>query len=177
MKEQERQLLDHWLWEPPMLLVFVLVGIMVPVLVSMLMMYTSGWIGLHALWFVILAPLIAIGYGVAGKKVSKLKRLLAPEDGLAIPGLMVRGRIEAAGLIVLGTEQLLLQPIVGKPSTITRQAILSFKESRVFNGSVMWGKTGFFFTTSDSIRLGCAIPNSYVSQFRQWLNEKQPSDT
>jgi len=144
MKQNSRRtLLDHWLWEPPMLKMFVTVGIALPVL----------------------------GYGFVGGKIARIRDAIPPEEGDVIPGLIVRGVIESAGIVVLGEESLILHPLVGKPSATKLSEILSVREVSFFNGSVLWRKTGFWFTIPDRSRLACAIPNSYAERFRAWLSE------
>lgn len=172
MKQNSRRtLLDHWLWEPPMLKMFVTVGIALPVLTCIVLLLSIGQQGLQALWFLGFAPLFGLGYGFVGKKIARIRDAIPPEEGVVIPGLIVRGVIESAGIVVLGEESLILHPLVGKPSATKLSEILSVREVSFFNGSVLWRKTGFWFTIPDRSRLACAIPNSYAERFRAWLSE------
>ena len=162
-QKSRRALFDHWLWEPPMLKMFVTVAIV--------LLLTVGHIGFQALWFLGLAPLFGLGYGFVGKKIARILDAIPSEEGVVIPGLIVRGIIEAAGIVVLGEESLFFHPLVGKHSATKLSEILSVREVSFYNGSFLWGKTGFWFTIPDHSRLACAIPNSYTEQFRAWLSE------
>ena len=166
-----RTLLDHWLWEPPMLKVFVTVAIVLPVLTCVVLLLTIGHKGFLVLWFLGFAPLFGFGYGFVGKKIARIRGAIPSEEGVVIPGMIVRGIIESAGIVVLGEGSLFLHPLVGKSSAIKLSEILSVREVSFFNGSVLWGKTGFWFTIPDRSRLACAIPNSYTEQFRAWLSK------
>ena len=172
----ERNLLDHWLWEAPMLKVFVITAITIPTLSCIILLLTIGYQGFYALVFIGFAPIFGLGYGFVGKKITRLSNAVSPEQGLVIPSMIVRGKIEAAGIIIQKQDSLFFQPIVGKPSTTKLIDISSIREVSCFNGSVLWGKTGFWFVIPDHPRLGCAIPNSYVGEFRMWLAEGVEND-
>ena len=162
---------DHWLWEPPMLKMFVTVAIVLPVLTCVVLLLTIGHIGFHALWFLGFAPLFGLGYGFVGKKIARIRDAIPAEEGVVIPGMIVRGIIESAGIVVMGEGQLFLHPLAGKPSSTKLSEISSVREVSFFNGSVLWEKTGFWFTIPDRSRLACAIPKSFADQFRAWLSE------
>ena len=170
-QKSRRTLFDHWLWEPPMLKMFVTVLIVFPVLTCVVLLLTIGHKGFLALWFLGLAPLFGLGYGFVGKKIARIRDAIPPEEGVVIPGLIVRGVIESAGIVVLGEDSLFLHPLVGKHSATKLSEILSVREVSFFNGSVLWGKTGFWFKIPDRSRLACAIHKSYAEQFRAWLSE------
>ncbi len=170
-QSSSRILLDHWLWEPPMLKMFVTVAIVLSVLTCVIVLLTIGQLGFHALWFLGFAPLFGFGYGFVGKKIARIRDAIPAEEGVVIPGMMVKGIIESAGIVVMGEGSLFFHPLAGKHSATKLSDILSVREVSCFNGSVLWGKTGFWFSIPDNSRLGCAIPNSYAEQFRTWLSE------
>jgi len=167
----KRTLLDHWLWEPPMLKAFVIVATIIPLFVCCVLLLTMGAKGFLVLVFLCFAPVFGLGYGFVGKKITRIRDAIPPEAGTAIPAKLVRGNVEAAGIVTMGEESLLFHPMVGKPSSICLSEISSLREVSCFNGSVLWGKRGFWFTIPDHSRLGCAIPNSYAERFRAWLSE------
>ncbi len=166
-----RTLLDHWLWEPPMLRAFVIVAIALPVFACGVLLVAIGPNGFHALWFMGFAPAFGFGYGFVGKKIARIRDGIPPEEGVVIPGLMVRGMIEAAGIVVMGKDSLIFRPVAGERSETKLSEISFIREVSCFNGSVLWGKTGFWFRIPDHSRLACAIPKSYAERFRAWLSE------
>ena len=170
MNINKRSLVDHWLWEPPMLKAFVLTAMGIPVVISCVLLFLIGTKGLIALAFVCFGPIFAIIYGLVGKRMSQLSDGISTIEGKAIPGLIVRGAIESAGIIVLGQNSLILQPAIGKRSEISRSQLASVREVTWFNGQLLIGKTGFWFSIPGTWRLACAVPNSYADDFRLWLS-------
>ncbi|MDD5135281.1 MAG: hypothetical protein PHP01_07715 [Phycisphaerae bacterium] len=177
MKANKRSFFDYWLWEPPMLKAFVLTAMGIPVVISCVLFFFIGFKGLIALTFACLGPIFAIVYGPVGKRVSRLSDEISPTDGKAIPGLIIRGIIESPGVVVLGQGSLILQPVIGKCSEVSRSQLTSVREVIWFNGQLLIGKTGFWFSIPGSWRVACAVPNSYANDFRSWLsmNEKEGS--
>ena len=52
---------------------------------------------------------------------------------------------------------------------MNRDQLQSVRELTWFNGSLLIGKKGFWFSVPGHSRLACAVPNSYVDEFRAWL--------
>ncbi len=170
MKTNKRPLVDHWLWEPPMLKAFALTAIGIPVVIFCVLFFFIGPKGLIALAFAFVGLIIAIVYGLVGKRLSRLSGEISPTEGKAIPGLIVRGVMESAGVIVLGQSSLILQPVIGKRSEISRSLLTFVREVTWFNGQLLFGKTGFWFSIHGSWRLACAVPDSCADDFRSWLS-------
>ena len=169
MKANKRSLVDHWLWEPPMLKAFVLTAMGIPVVISCVLLF-FGPKGLIALTFACFGPIFAIVYGLVGKRISQLSDKISPTDGKVVPGLIVRGVMESPGVIVLGQSSLIFQPVIGKRSEVSRSLLTSVREVTWFNGQLLIGKTGFWFSIPGSGRVACAVPNSYADDFRSWLS-------
>jgi len=104
---------------------------------SIVLLLSIGQQGLQALWFLGFAPLFGLGYGFVGKKIARIRDAIPPDEGVVIPGLIVRGVIESAGIVVLGEESLILHPLVGKPSATKLSEILSVREVSFFNGRIL----------------------------------------
>ena len=169
MNINKRPLIDHWLWEPPMLKAFVLTAMGIPVVISCILFFRIGTKGLIPLAFAGFGPFFTIIYGPVGKRISRLSDEISTTEGKVIPGLIVRGIMQSAGIIVLGQNSLIFQPIVGKRSEISRSRLASVREVTWFNGQLLIGKTGFWFSSPETGRLACAVPNSYADDFRLWL--------
>lgn len=152
-----------------MLMTFVAVATTIPVLMTCLLLYFIGFKALFILIFALIGPFIAVIYGFVGRKIARLRRSIPAEEGTQIPGLLVSGKIEAAGIVILGSESLIFQPVVGARSQINRGEISSFREVSWFNGSLLIGKTGFWFNVPGRKRFACAVPNSFADEFRAWL--------
>ena len=177
MKTNKRPLVDHWLWEPPMLKTFVLTAIGIPVVISCVLFFLIGTKGLIALTFACIGPIFAIVYGPVGKRISRLSDEISTTEGKVIPGLIVRGIVESAGVIVLGQNSLILQPVIGKRSEVSRSQLTSVREVTWFNGQLLIGKTGFWFSVPGSWRFACAVPNSYADDFRSWLSMSERNES
>ena len=177
MNINKRPLVDHWLWEPPMLKAFVLTAMGIPVVISCVLFFLIGTKGLITLTFACFGPIFAIVYGLVGKRMSQLSDGISTAEGKAIPGLIVRGIMESAGIIVLGQNFLILQPVIGKRSEVSRSRLASVREVTLFNGQLLIGKTGFYFSIPGTWRLACAVPNSYADDFRLWLSMSGRSES
>jgi len=176
MNINKRPLIDHWLWEPPMLKTFVLTAIGIPVVISCILFFLIGTKGLIALTFACFGPIFAIIYGRVGKRISQLSDEVSTTEGKIIPGLIVRGIMESAGVIVLGQNSLIIQPVIGKRSEVSRSQLASVREVTWFNGQLLIGKTGFWFSIPGTWRFACAVPNSYADDFRLWLSTSGTSE-
>jgi hypothetical protein len=172
-----RPLRDHWLWEPPMLRAFVTVATILPLLACGMMLPSIGPKAFYILIFLSFAPGFGLTYGFVGKRIACMRDAIPPEEGVVIPGRIVKGVVEAAGIVVMGKESLIFYPVVGERSETSLSEISSVRESSYFNGSALIGKTGFWFTVPDKSRLACAIPNSYTEQFRAWLSDGMKDDS
>ena len=153
-----------------MLKAFVVVAVAIPTLVCCVLLPFIGSKALLSLIFVGVGPVFGVIYGLVGKKVARLCDSIPPHLGTAMPGLIVQGAIQSPGMVIQGTESLILQPIVGKRSETKLSEIASVREVTCFNGSLLVGKTGFRLTVPDRRRLACAVPNSYVRDFKAWLS-------
>lgn len=170
MNANKRSFVDHWLWESPMLKAFVLTAMGIPVVISCVLFFFIGTKGLIALTFACFGPIFAIVYGQVGKRMSRLSDEISPTEGKVIPGLIVCGVMESAGVIVLGQSSLILQPIIGERLEVRRSQLTSVREVTWFNGQLLMGKTGFWFPNPGWGRVACAVPNSYANDFRSWLS-------
>ncbi len=177
MNINKRPLVDHWLWEPPMLKAFVLTAIGIPVVISCILFFLIGTKGLIALTFASFSPIFAIVYWLVGKRMSQLSDEISTTEGKIIPGLIVRGIKESAGVIVLGQNSLILHPAIGKRSEVSRSLLASVREVTWFNGQLLIGKTGFWFSIPGTWRFACAVPNSYADDFRLWLSMSGRSES
>ncbi len=169
--KSSRSLFDHWAWEPPMIKAFLYFFIFVP---SLLCLIFLPFIGAHAffiLLIVCIGPFHSITYGFVGKKINDLRASVPADASAVIPARIVKGKIEAAGLVVLMKESIIFLPVMGDRLEIRRSDISSVREVKWFNGSMMVGKTGFWFTVPDGKRRACAVPNSFSNIFRTWLSQ------
>ncbi len=172
-QNRERNLMDHWLWEPPMLKTFTAFMTAIPALICCIFLIFIGPRAFIILSFACIGPLIALGYWVCGKKINTLQNSLPQDEGTIIPGLIVIGKIEAAGILLLCEETLALHPVMGNNLEIKAGEITAVREVTWFNGSKLFGKTGFWLTVPGHKRLACAVPNSYADDFRKLINTEK----
>jgi len=170
MNMNKRTLLDHWLWEGPMRKTFVLAASGIPVLLAIVLYLLYGPKTLFVLCFAAFGPLFALIYGVIGKRISKLTKEIPPDQGEIITALILQGLFQAPGVIVLSPNTLILQPVFGKRTEVSRDRLSSWREVVMFNGELLIGKTGFWFSQRGQERLACAVPNSFADDFRFWLS-------
>ncbi len=160
-----------------MLKAFVVIGTVIPALVCCALLPFVGSKAFFSLIFVGLGPMFRLTYGLVGKKMANLRDSIPPDLGTAMPGLIVQGAIESPGMVIQGAGSLILHPMVGERSETKLSEIQSVREVTWFNGSLLVGKTGFWLTVPDRRRLACAVPDSYVNDFRVWLSTGMREDT
>ena len=153
-----------WMWEDRKLRgMIVIVVILVPPLV--LLSYSSAGI------YIGLIPIVSgfgfyVVYKTVGNKVKKLYDSVDIYNVEASDALLVNGVIESPGIAVLRKSEMELIPIVGKPVTFSFADVTEVKEGKTFNGSVMWGKKGFWLTIPGRARLGFAVSNTVADHWR-----------
>ena len=96
---------------------------------------------------------------------------MSADEGEAIPSLIVDGFLQSPGITVLRPDSMLFRPIAGKPVEVRWEEIKSFREVRWFNGTRLFGKTGFWIDVPGRSRLGVALPASSAKVLRQHLHE------
>ncbi len=169
-QDTKRRLLDHWIWEPQACKPFVAISVGIPAIVSLVLIPFLGPMAYIGFLFAIIGPCVAFGYSFVGKKIARILKTIPSEAGTAMQGLIVRGIIEAPGVIVLGQETLAFHPIMGESSEIMKNEIKDVMEVTFFNGNPLIQKTGFWFTVPGHKRLACAVPNSCADELRRWLD-------
>ena len=169
--DNSRPLLDSWVWEHPMLKAFVSVCILVPVFACAVLFAFIGSKALFVLLFACFGPFFGFVYGLVDKLLSLLADTFPPIEGTFMHGLIIRNLIESAGILVLGRDALILQPVAGKRFEIGKNELTLVREIRWFNGQFLIGKTGFWFQVPGLSRFACAIPNYRVVDFRLWLSQ------
>ena len=168
--ENKGSILDRWLWESQALGVFVGLMVLASVVLIGILYPILGSKAFFALVFAGVGLVCGIVYGIAGRKVEKLRASIPAEEGEGIQSLIVNGIIQAPGITIIKDDEIVLRPIVGERLTIRRGEIASFREVRFFNGQLLVFKTGFRLTVPGRSRLGVAVGNSYAELLRSRLS-------
>ena len=159
------RLSEEWAWNLDLRfwLLFVPVGVVLSL--PLLLLTPPGESPLYvlagsaALGFSICLPL-GLVYGVVGRKVQALKRSIAPEGGEMTESLMVLGRIQSPGVVVMKDDGIVLVPLVGRRQAVSFADIQSVREVSWLNGKKLFRKRGFYLKTSDPRIIGFAVPPS-----------------
>ena len=103
-----------WLWNSGPLRSVVIFPTVVTVVVVVACYPVMGHTALYLLFAGHVGPLIALIYGVVGRKVRSLRDSLSSEEGLAEESLIVIGNLQSPGIVILTDLTLRLVPIVGE---------------------------------------------------------------
>ncbi len=111
-------------------------------------------------------------YRFCGGKVTKLRRSFDSSEGEIEEGLIVDGCLQSAGIIVLKESEIEIQQVIGNRITVSIAEIESVRECKFFNGSLLFGKTGFWLTIPGRGRLGFAVANSVARRWSDKIKSK-----
>lgn len=138
-------------------------------LVAVLIAYPFlGSESLYLLLAGITGPIFGLTYGIAGKKVQVLKESFSNEDGEMQESLIVIGKIQSPGIVILKESKLRLIPIVGKEVALDTQTIKFVRMVSYFNGkSLIWKQ---WLVLSTQPVLGFALPEPVANQWFTRLN-------
>jgi len=164
------KIIEKWLWEGEAQRAFASAVMIISLILTCILYFPLGfgalWIipglGLFVLFFVLV-------YGNVGKKVAALNRSLTTQNGKMADGLIVKGVIQSPGIVILREEEIDLVPIVGERSVVPLESISAVREVKWFNGSWLWGKTGFWLDVSGQSRIGFAVANTIATEWRRRL--------
>lgn len=148
---------EKWPWNAEFLRVFLIVPSLIGIAAAAAF-YASA--GVHALWFlsgILVGVIILLIYGTVGKRVIRLKDEYIDDPGEVVEGLLVIGRIESPGIVILRDNELVLIPIVGDGCTILLNELEVLKEGRMLPGKYVWGKRAFILKTHLQKRLAFAV--------------------
>jgi hypothetical protein len=160
---------DKWIWEPEVLRSLVILGVVVPLAVSIVL---YPFVGEWALWGLLAAGIslvFRVIYGFVGKKVAALAESMPSGYGEPVHALIVNGIIQAPGLATISDDRIVLAPIVGDRIVIELSKIQSVQQTQFFNGKAVPGKTGFWFSVPGHKRLGAAVSNLSADAWRGHL--------
>lgn len=153
---------DKWGWDTE----YVLLWFFIPAIIAVVLVVgdfktNTGTTG--SPWWLLIGfagvP-AAVIYRVVGGKVRALKTRCASESGEVAESLMVIGKIQSPGVVILDGEELRMIPIVGKPRTFSLSEIEMMKVGGWLPGKKLIGKTVFNFTVPGHKRLGFAVTRS-----------------
>jgi hypothetical protein len=157
-----------WLWEDRKLTVLLVITVVV---VPVTYLLTSSVTGPYfALGAAAMGAGFYVVYKIVGNKVKKLYDDVDFDTDEVSDALMVNGMIQSPGIAVLRESEMDLIPIVGDAVAVKFDDVTEIKEVKAFNGSVLWGKKGFWFTIPGRARLGFAVSDSVADQWRSRLN-------
>lgn len=156
---------DKWMWNRKMLEIwtsssvvfaFVLFGVSVP---------SRGYDALYFLLIALVGPVLWLTFGVAGKRVQRLKDEMAGSGGEMAESLIVSGNIQAPGVVVLKEDEIVLVPIAGKRHTVPLASILSVRRTRNMYGKGFVWKRVFILGVPGFPRLAFAVSEPVA---RRW---------
>jgi len=174
-----KRLREKWPWNPEFLKAMLIVPSAMGIATTIVLYPFAKH---HALWFlttIICGGLLYQTYASVGKRVSALLIPLNNEPGELAEGLIVIGKIEAPGVIVLKENELILIPIVGKRKVIPFSEINNVTASHWLPGKFVWGKTALHlsfsqFSTNKATRTAFAVTESIRPRWRRTLLSKNP---
>ena len=152
-----KRIREKWLWDAELLRILLIVPSLLGIVTAVAV---YAWAGVHSLWF-LSAILAGVGfrltYGVVGKRITRLKVKYNEDPGEVVEGLLVIGRIQAPGLVILRSHELVLIPIVGEGCTIPLDELEVLKEGRMLPGKYVWGKRAFILKSRLQKRIAFAV--------------------
>ena len=154
------RLSEKWPWDPEFLRLAMIVPAVAGVSLALALFPAYG---IQSLWFLLAIPtglLIRATFGAAGERVDALRDAAAGRAGESAEGLLVIGRTECPGVVILCESELLLLPIVGHELSIPLSTVTRVREGRWLPGNFVWGKRAFHLETLGSDRVAFAVPES-----------------
>ncbi len=170
--QPQDKLSEQWPWNRE----FLRLALIIPAVAGFLaaaVLYP--FFGVYSLYFLLAIPsglLFRVMYGVVGARVEALRRAAATRGGEVAEGLLVVGRIECPGLVVMGESELVLMPIVGNEVTVPLDTITVVREGRWLPGKFVWGKRAFNLGTTTSTRLAFAVSKSIAKKWSPRLGAR-----
>jgi len=129
----------------------------------------SGQLPPFPLWWVLFPVAMSVFFmlvcGIAGPFVKNLEKKMPEGALLRSHCTIVHGIIESAGIVQITSDQLIIQPLVGRQISIPLGEITDITEHRSYNGRPYLGNTIFFKlkvpdTISDKWRLGFGVDDA-----------------
>ena len=161
---------EKWLWNAEYLRILLIVPSLIGI-VAATVVYAS--VGVHSLWFlssIAVGVLLCLIYGVVGKRITRLKVEYMEDPGEVAEGLLVIGRMQSPGLVILRSNELVLVPIVGDGCTIPLDELEVLKEGRMLPGKYVWGKRAFILKSPSQKRLAFAVGETIGDRWSRILN-------
>jgi hypothetical protein len=164
---------EQWPWNKTFLRLILFVPGLLG-LVAAGVFYPSA--GISSFWFLSAAPAWAVFYLIfdsVGRRVEDLKDQFRRESGEMMEGLLVVGRRQSPGIIILHSSGLELIPIVGDRCTVRFDQILSVHEGRWLPGKFVWGKRAFILGTTQPRRIAFAVAESVGMRWSDRLQARR----
>ena len=171
-------IIEKWLWEREAMKTFASTAMIISLILACMLYFPLGfgalWIipglGLFVLFFILV-------YGTIGKKIAALSQSLTKHSGKIAQGLIVNGVIQSPGIVIMREKEIDLVPIAGERLVVPLDSVAAVREVKWFNGSRLWGKTGFWLDVPDQSRLGFAIGATIATQWSKRLRNSWSETT
>ena len=166
------KLSEKWPWNPE----FLRIALFLPSLMGIaaaVALYPYG--GVHALWFltaILAGAVFYLIYRAVGRRVESLKNQFKDGRDEWAEGLLVVGKMECPGLVVMRSSELEFVPIIGKRYVLPFSDIVMFKEGRWLPGKFVWGKRAFNFGVPSRKRLAFAVAESIGAHWSVLLRNR-----
>jgi hypothetical protein len=160
-------------WKPKHTLrlgLYILVGTSLIIAPGLLINYlVSGQLPPFILWWTLLPVAMSAFFmlvcGIVGPFVKNLEKKMPEGALLRSHCKVVHGIIESAGIVQITSDQLIIQPLVGRQISVPLGEIIDITEHRSYNGQPYLGNTIFFKlkvpdTISDKWRLGFGVDDA-----------------
>lgn len=157
---QPDKISEKWPWNREFLRLFLIVPSAIGITAA-LSTYPAA--GPDALWFLFGIPiggLLYVIYGSVNRRVETLKTKYANAEGDMAEALIVAGKVQSPGIVILNGTDLELVPIVGEKHRIVEASRELIGEGQWLPGKYVWGKRVFTFRTAIFNPLAFAVAKS-----------------
>ena len=104
------------------------------------MLFFIGLKALFTLLFALFALIYGLTYRFVGQKVNAVLKPAQDSGEKALVALIVKGKTEAPGVVILQKDSIVFVPIVGRLMEVGLDDITIVKEVCYFNGSLLIGE-------------------------------------
>ena len=169
--ESKDKISEKWPWNGEFLRLFLLMPSAIGISFTLA---TIPFVGIQASWFltaICIGIVLNLIYGTVGRKVEALKIQHSSKSGDIAEALIVIGKIQSPGIVILQNSKLELIPIVGKIKTISLTDTELIGEGRWLPGKYVWGKHVFKFKVPEVRPLAFAVPKSFGSRWSKVIHD------
>lgn len=154
------KLSEKWPWNGEFLRLFLLIPGIVGLAATVAALPFAG---LHSLWYlsgILVGVVFYLIYGSVGRRVEKLKQEFKGREGEVTEGLIVMGKLQSPGIVILRENEIELVSITGEQRQLKLADIKLIGEGCWLPGKYVWGKRVYTFSSNILNPLAFAVPES-----------------